>query len=675
MDKALKVLLFLLFNFSAYGQGFIPQIFAPQPSTSAPITLDASCTGNPSSVNPASCSSSVTPTAGDCITVKAYINGTSFDPGNIVCSDSVNGIYDGVRGATHPQGSNDWVVYYVKCGVAATTVTPQCFNWEPNGWGISARIWKNTRTSFALDGGSVNQFTNHTTGSVAPTSSASTSSPTGNNELVDCELVRSAAVATTAGAGFTPSGTLTGVTNTLSLYDQYQIQTTATAQNCPYGGASANWTDGQFALLPSSASAGYSGLTGVYGAPAAAQTNGATATIAILNGASGSLSPLAPPTAGTWWSQFSGSATTFDTSIHCAGSFPLLINGVPHILGDSNTSLKIPSANVTTSYAWNQEALLNNGSGEWIASCVQVSSNELTGQGCDTWNGDSTLVEGAITTQLEYDSTNKISYRFEPNSGNTPTSPNLIPSTPQVLSQNYIVVSHYAGVNEPNDEIYVFGENTPGTLPWVQFGHMTWPRSGPVILTTTATQAVAGSNTIVVASATGIVIGQTVWSGTTSTLTSQLTPGTKVTGVSGTTITISPVTAQAMAATPVIFAGNVAEATGSVTAGSTSLTVSGVTGTITGGASGTGQVVGMAGVPNETWVASGSGTSWTLSQPASSTQSSVPVYFWTPQVQGYGFHFGKYSSCNSSGDMNFSWTIFDPYGTVVPLLANGTYSW
>ena len=372
--------------------------------------------------------------------------------------------------------------------------------------------------------------------------------------------------ATTAGSGYSPAGTLTGVINTLAQYSQYQINPGSV--NCNFGtGVSKAYTNTQIALLNASHSAGYKGLTGFYGAPAAAQTNGATATVAILNGASGSLSPLAANPANTWWSLLAGSATTFDTSVAPLGTLRLLVQGKAHILGDAATSIKIPSGNTTTAYNWAQEGFQSNGTGVWLGSFMRMGSGATNGNFCDNWNVDATLAGGNFTTQVYYDTSPKIHFQFELDQGNVPTVTNMNPSPALNLNQDYYIITHVAGINEANNELFVYAEATPGVLPWVLHDHFTSPKSGRLVATTTAT-AVSGS-TIVVASATGIVVGQYVSSATTSVDTGQITRGTKVTGVAGTSITLSAPINSSMSSTPVEFAGPVAHTTGSVTAGST----------------------------------------------------------------------------------------------------------
>ena len=363
------------------------------------ITLDASCTATASSSAAVTCSS-MSVTAGDTIVVGCFTNNGSFDPSNIIASDPINGYYDGVQGNIHPAGGDDRVAVFVKENSNAGTITPQCWNWEGNGYGISGYAFKSTRLSQVLDGASAINLFQSATGTNPTAGSAG--SPTNSNEAVVCMLQLASSTATTAGSGYSPAGTLTGVINTLAQYSQYQINPGSV--NCNFGtGVSKAYTNTQIALLNASHSAGYKGLTGFYGAPAAAQTNGATATVAILNGASGSLSPLAANPASTGGrSLLAGSATTFDTSVaeSCSGTLKLLVQGVPHTLGDAATSIKIPSGNTTTAYSWGQEGFQPNGTGVWLGSFMRMGSGATNGNFCDNWNLDANLAGGNFTTQV-----------------------------------------------------------------------------------------------------------------------------------------------------------------------------------------------------------------------------------------------------------------------------------
>ena len=201
--------------------------------------------------------------------------------------------------------------------------------------------------------------------------------------------------------------------------------------------------------------------------------------------------------------------------------------------------------------------------------------------------------------------------------------------------------------------------------------------SGTLTASTTATQAVVGSTTIVVASATGIAIGYAVEG-------FGLAPGTVVTGLASTTVTISLPTTGVLSATAVIFTqtiqqgvtgyfapnqqasnlinGNILVSitygtpqanlavyvralananlpgtavgdfeaaddvatttpTTTTTIGSTTLTTSTGTGVAIG------QRVTAPGIPANTYITAGSSTTWTISQAATATTSTQAASF------------------------------------------------
>ena len=201
--------------------------------------------------------------------------------------------------------------------------------------------------------------------------------------------------------------------------------------------------------------------------------------------------------------------------------------------------------------------------------------------------------------------------------------------------------------------------------------------TGTTVLNTTATQAVVGSTTIVVASATGITVGMAVEG-------AGIQAGTLVSGVSGTTITISLATIAAMSATAVQFTQTLVQGvsgfyvanqqcddlldgsivvnipagtpqanlavyiralananlpgtavgdfeaaddvatttpTTSTTVGSTTLTTSTGTGVAIG------QRVTAPGIPDNTYITAGSGTSWTMSNAATATTTTQAASF------------------------------------------------
>ncbi len=279
-------------------------------ATSA-ITLDASCTGGTTSgAQVQACSSAMTVPAGDDITCEGF--GEDYDPVSLFFNDPINGIYDNIHGALQPSNSKTWVATATYCNSAGGSITPQVNDWEEAGIGIglACQAWGHTRTTKCLDGGGINLFTSTT---AANPTAGTAASPTNANEAVLCQLTLPSAQTTSAGSGFSPTGTLTADSDSLAQYFEYQIQTAATAANCPFTSVSAKYTDSQFALLNTASPAGYRSLTGFYGAPAIAKTNGASVTAADLSGATTTLTPLKVQDSPQW--TLTGTAATYDTTM------------------------------------------------------------------------------------------------------------------------------------------------------------------------------------------------------------------------------------------------------------------------------------------------------------------------------------------------------------------------
>jgi hypothetical protein len=233
----------------------------------------------------------------------------------------------------------------------------------------------------------------------------------------------------------------------------------------------------------------------------------------------------------------------------------------------------------------------------WSGMFIYVEGTLTAGQGCDICAQGGTLDN--VTLQLNYQTSTGACTGLnsgmcldieDDNDSSTGAAINTSPA--MAAGQGYFVIMHAAGAADANNDIYVLGEVTPGTLPWVVIGH--------------GTKA-------------------------------------KVTAAAATT-------------------------TGSVTTGSTTLTVASGTGMAIG------QSVGMTGVLAGATLASGSGTSWVLSIPAASTQTTVSAKFFAAAGGPYSFTFGKYSSCSMSNAVDFSSIIYDPYGVILPLIAAGTVS-
>jgi hypothetical protein len=143
------------------------------------------------------------------------------------------------------------------------------------------------------------------------------------------------------------------------------------------------------------------------------------------------------------------------------------------------------------------------------------------------------------------------------------TLPTFTPSgyaqfaTATVFSQ-YVT---FAGTNATNSisvptAIALPAGSGPATILIENLGpEAAWILIGTAAATTTATQATVGASTIVVASATNIALGQVV-------IAVGIASGTQVTGISGTTISISQPTTAALSSTAVNFVTPVTASTG-----------------------------------------------------------------------------------------------------------------
>ena len=234
--------------------------------------------------------------------------------------------------------------------------------------------------------------------------SGTAAAPTNNNEVVVCQLVRATAATTSNSAPWLPSGTLTGVTQTLAQYFQYQIQTSATTVNCNYTSVSAAFRDTQFSLINSASTGGYHGLTGVY-AVANAQTNAATATAAILNTISGATagSLTSFSISGVGWTG-GNAGINFKTGSSTAplGSLKILGNQQPHTLGDSATAINFPIAELTHGFNFEPYAVGDQGNGMWSGMFINVEGTLTAAQGCDVMANFGGVVDGSLTLQLNY---------------------------------------------------------------------------------------------------------------------------------------------------------------------------------------------------------------------------------------------------------------------------------
>ena len=273
MKKLLPLTLLLLLCSLAFGQGMVGNasmvgtssaIGGINGSAPSPIVQDgAGCSAVATTGTTLSCGS-LTVTAGDLITCQSAPDNPSGGSVFVSVSDTTNGIYlvpqyqnNPSSAGSHVNVNSDVQAYFPNAagGTYSPTLT---VSGTSDGMTISCQAWKNARTSAALDGGAINQYQLQFTGASNPTS-GSAQTPTANGELITC-IVNTSSNTPTAGLGYS---LITGGSSQL-VWSETEIQTTATATNCPFTMASDNWMDYSTAYLPSSASAGVTPITGIW---------------------------------------------------------------------------------------------------------------------------------------------------------------------------------------------------------------------------------------------------------------------------------------------------------------------------------------------------------------------------------------------------------------------------
>jgi len=626
-----------------------------------PISVEATCSGT-GSTQTVACSSAMTVTAGD--TIECAGSTQEGDPMTLYFNDPVNGkTYDNIWGGLESNVADTWVATAVFQNSAGGSITPYVNNWEgPNVLSIKCRALKGTRTTLVLDTGAVNQTKQQTTAATNPTSGTA-AAPTNNNEIVLGAMVRAATATVSDASPWTPGSTITAVGGTYPIYDHYSIQTTAATANSPMTASSSKYVDTQFAVLNASNPAGTRGVTGFYGVPAIAKTNGNSATAADLNGTTTTLATI---NANATW-VLSGTAGTYDTSVAPFGTGPIMAQGINHTFGDAATSIQMSGAQTANYYTWTAE-LADTGAPAWFSSFFRVgSSGTSSGQSCDSFEMETYgATEDAFFVQALYDTTNGLQLFMEPaEGGHSPLIQGLS------LGTDYRLQIHTAGSGERYHQLIVQSKSgSTWSVAQTMNLDVLCTVGGPIACTTPPVvgsgtgSASSGSTSLTITSGSGtIAAGQVVVPQT------GIPYLTAVESISGTcssscTITLSQPTTGVISGTVAFTtkpARLVAATNGTVSAGSTAVTI-----VVPGnGTIAVGNNVGGPGIMDGTYVTAVSGTSLTLSHGASSAITNGGLWFWTGASGGANFiavHFGKWSTCNIGGSEWFSGMHFDPLG-------------
>jgi hypothetical protein len=613
------------------------------------ISVEATCSGT-GSTQTVACSAPMSVTAGDLIECSGSTVG--FDPMMIYFNDIVNGPYDNIVAEIHPNAANTWVATAVLQNSAGGSITPQVNNWEGNSaLNLKCRALKGVRTSLALDGGAVNQTKSQSTTATNPTSGTA-AAPTNNNEIVIGAMVRPTTTATTDAAPWVPGGTITAVGSNYPIYDQYSIQTTATAANSPMTAATAKYIDSQFAVLHSANPAGYRSLTGFL-TPAIAKTNGASVTAADLSGATTTLSSMNASTSPMW--TLTGTAATYTTAVAPTGTGKIMVQAVPHTFGDAGTSINFGALTATFYSGFLKGSM--TGQAIYGSAFIRVGATGAAfNTFCDVMRVYGGIPDYMVNLQIQYDATNAVSFLLEPSQ--TSTFNQRIGGF--ALDTDYWVQTKLPSVNEQYYQALVY---TKAASTWSLASTLNMDElcgisgncdtAGFTPTASTTGTASSGSTALTVASGTGIVLGQEV-RGT------GIPYLTTVAAVAGTAVTLSQKTTGALSGTAVTFFNPspllVSATNGTGSAGSTALTIvapgSGVIAI--------GNNVGGTGIVPGTYVTAVTGTSVTLSQPTSAALSSGGVTFWSVASSTPGLDIGKFSSCTMTNSISQSGIVLDP---------------
>jgi hypothetical protein len=625
------------------------------------ITLDASCT-NSGTTNYLACSSAMTVTAGDTIVCNiAGQSGGSSLTGDVI--DAINGPYNGVFGTALAGTANpSWVMTTVFENSAGGSITPIAYyKTAPSTRStINCKAWKNTATSYVLDGGGVEQTTGASV--INPTSGTATA-PLNNNSVVWAVMSRNSATAPSSGGGaWLPSGTLTVIGGSgMRQSDEYQIQTTAATANGPFTGntTAQNTVDSQLAVLPLGTTGGYRGLTGFYlplGAAGSAPTG--TVTAATLGGATSYLTDIAQFSGSPFWTV--GGTPTYDTGVNPTATGHIMVAQVAHAFGDAGSSVKYTQAATGSSQV--QDDWFDHGEGDWLWSFWRISGTGIVNNDfCDILDDKGGVTSIEVTAQMKYN-TNDVGFILESTDGAVVSGSQRI-SLGNLVNTDLRVGMHIASVNERYHVLKI--QQKSGGV-WsdaftLQYDNLCTQSSQTNCTTPTPAATPTGTNSsgstaMTLSSGTGTVNGQVLIDPTNSCLPWP----TRIDSGGGTTsITLSQPSTCAVSGTTVNFYSKPVELStatnGTVSAGSTAVTiVVPTTGTVT-----VGQSIGGFGIRPGTIVSAVAGTSLTLSIPASAAMTNGGLSFWNASGTTRIINFGRFASCNTPADQWWSGLLED----------------
>lgn len=231
------------------------------PAASAPIVADGTpCAADNAAgtgTSPFSCGPLTVNTSGDLITCEWGLDGSGTVLGDV--SDATNGPYKVAMMSIIAGTSLDisWQGQAFFENAAAGTYSPSISFASGDGFvSLACQVWKNARSTFVLDGGSIDQAKDQFTAATNPTSGTA-QAPSASGELIVGWLTNGCAATPTPGTNYS----LISSVSANCEWAETWIEPAATSTNTPFTSASDVYRDQQVAYLPSSAAAGVEPLS------------------------------------------------------------------------------------------------------------------------------------------------------------------------------------------------------------------------------------------------------------------------------------------------------------------------------------------------------------------------------------------------------------------------------